>query len=71
MSSIAARSNGNSDSATDITIEHYSRPEVKEIITKFAMPGDGLWRACNGDFHRWYRYSEDGQARLLNAKEDL
>ena len=57
--------------ATDLTLEHYQRSEVREIISKFAMPGDGAWRALNGDFHRWYRYSVDGQqARLLNAKED-
>ncbi|MCJ7443889.1 MAG: hypothetical protein MUO26_05070 [Methanotrichaceae archaeon] len=56
--------------ATDITIEHYQRPEVQEIIAKFAMLGDGAWRALNGDFHRWYRYSDNDQARLLNAIED-
>ena len=56
--------------ATDITIEHYQRPEVKEIILNHALLQDGAWRALNGDFHRWYRYSDDGQARLLNAKED-
>ncbi|VVB64506.1 Eukaryotic and archaeal DNA primase, large subunit [uncultured archaeon] len=56
--------------ATDLTREHYQRAEVREIITKFAMPGDGTWRALNGDFHRWYRYSDNGQARLLNVIED-
>jgi hypothetical protein len=56
--------------ATDLTREHYQRPEVREIITKFAMPGDGTWRALNGDFYRWYRYSTNEQARLLNAVED-
>jgi hypothetical protein len=56
--------------ATDLTREHYQRHEVREIITKFAMPGEGTWRALNGDFHRWYNYSDDGQARLLNATED-
>ena len=56
--------------ATDLTLEHYQRPEVREIITKFAMPGDGSWRALNGDFCRWYMYSINDQARLLNAVED-
>ena len=58
--------------ATDLTREHYQRPEVREIITKFAMPGDGAWRALNGDFVAWYRYSADvfGLTRLLNAVED-
>ncbi len=55
--------------ATDLTHEHYLRPEVREIITRFAMPGDGTWRALNGDFYRWYHY--DGEhARLLNAIDD-
>jgi hypothetical protein len=56
--------------ATDLTREHYQRPEVREIINRFAMPGDGTWRALNGDFHRWYRYSDNGDARLLNSEED-
>lgn len=57
--------------ATDMTREHYQRPEVKEIITRFAMDGEvGTWRALNGDFSRWYRYDELGKARLLNAVED-
>lgn len=56
--------------ATDLTREHYQRPEVREIITQYAMPGNGTWRALNGDFHRWYRYFDDGQARLLNVPED-
>ncbi len=55
--------------ATDPTREHYQRPEVKEIITRFAMPDNGM-RALNGDFHRWYEYSQDGHARLLNIKDD-
>ena len=60
-------------SATELTIEHYLRPEVREIITKFAMPGDGNWRAMNADFVEWYRYradTTDSVARLLNATED-
>jgi hypothetical protein len=56
--------------ATDITREHYLRPEVREIISQFALPGNGTWRALNGDFHRWYRNSNDGRARLLNVCED-
>ncbi|MGD0954715.1 MAG: hypothetical protein ABR985_20410, partial [Methanotrichaceae archaeon] len=56
--------------ATELTIEHYRRPEVKEIITKFALPqDDGTWRALNCDFRRWYAYNNN-DARLLNAKED-
>ena len=55
---------------TELTIEHYQRPEVKETILNHALLQDDTGRAINGDFHRWYRYSGDGQARLLNAKED-
>jgi len=54
--------------ATDITREHYQRPEVKAIITKFALPGEGAWRALNGDFWRWYSHFNEG--RLLNATKD-
>jgi hypothetical protein len=50
------------------TREHYLRPEVKEIITKFALPGEGAWRALNGDFWRWYSHFNEG--RLLNATRD-
>jgi hypothetical protein len=55
--------------ATDLTREHYLRPEVRDIICKFALLGDGAWRALNGDFERWYRYQSEGQARLLNAED--
>lgn len=55
--------------ATDLTREHYLRAEVKEIITKFAMPGDGAWRALNGDFSWWYARAEE-DARLMNFVMD-
>jgi hypothetical protein len=35
------------DTATDITIEHYQRPEVKEIITRFTENEDCTWRALS------------------------
>jgi hypothetical protein len=58
--------------ATDETRAHYQRPEVKEIITKYALPGaSGEWRALNGDFTEWYRHSADwSRTRLINAVED-
>ena len=57
--------------ATDITREHYMREDVKEIITKYAMPDtDGRWRAANGDFWRWYKHDASGRVRLLNIPED-
>lgn len=52
--------------ATDETRAHYQRPEVKEIITRYAMPGEGAWRALNGDFLWWYHDEGDIQ-RLLNV----
>jgi hypothetical protein len=55
--------------ATDLTREHYQKPEVRDIICKFALPGHGAWRALNGDFERWYRYPSEDQARLLNAED--
>lgn len=56
--------------ATDLTIEHYLRPEVKDISYNYALLQDGSWRALNSDFSRWYKYYENGEARLLNAAED-
>lgn len=57
-------------SATALTIGHYSCPEVKEIIKKYAFPGaNGAWRCLNGDFERWYGYDGYGNARLLNTKD--
>ena len=52
-----------SPTATDLTREHYLRPEVREIICKFAMPGDGTWRALNGD-EGWYIGADAGGIRL-------
>lgn len=56
--------------ATDLTIEHYSREEVKNIILKNTSFADGSWRALNGDFVVWYRYLDEEKIRLLNAQDD-
>ena len=60
--------------ATDLTREHYQRPEVREIICKYAMPGDGVWRALNGDFYNWYMHrksaAREHEVRLRNMDED-
>lgn len=56
--------------ATDLTREHYQRPEVREILTKFALMQGDTWRALNGDFHRWYKNDGKGNARLLNIIDD-
>jgi len=44
--------------AIDLTRDHYQRPEVKEIITKYAMPGAGGLpivnkNATEGGHPRW------------------
>ena len=57
--------------ATEETRAHYQRPEVREIITRYAMPGDGAdgaWRALNGDFSWWY-HNEGNIQRLLNIDD--
>jgi hypothetical protein len=54
--------------ATDLTREHYQRPEVRETILKFAKPENGGWRALNGDFHKWYAYEGDN-IRLLTPDD--
>jgi hypothetical protein len=56
--------------ATDLTQEHYSRPEIKDVICSHALMVDGRWRALNGDFSTWYKYLDNNQVRLLNAKDD-
>lgn len=56
--------------ATDLTQEHYQRPEIKDIICSHALAVDGRWRALNGDFSVWYRYLDNNTVRLLNARED-
>lgn len=58
------------ETATDITIEHYGRPEVKEAILKFCGVEDGSWRALNGDFRHWYCQGSDPKSvRLLTPKD--
>ena len=57
--------------ATEETRAHYQRPEVREIITRYAIPGDGAdgaWRALNGDFSWWY-HNEGNIQRLLNIDD--
>lgn len=56
--------------ATEITIEHYQRPEVKDIILRHTSLPDGSFKALNGDFVDWYRYLEDNKIRLLNSQDD-
>ena len=44
-------------SATELTIEHYLRPEVKEVILRYCQGEHGA-RALNADEH-WYRGTDD------------
>lgn len=44
-------------SATELTIEHYLRPEVKEVVLRYCLGEHGA-RALNADEH-WYRGTDD------------
>ena len=56
--------------STELTIEHYRREEVKNIILKNTSFVDGSWRALNGDFVVWYKYLDENRIRLLNSQDD-
>ena len=43
--------------STDVTIEHYQRPEVKEVILRYCQGEQGA-RALNSDEH-WYKGTDD------------
>ena len=43
--------------STDVTIEHYQRPEVKEVILRYCQGEQGA-RALNCDEH-WYKGTDD------------
>ena len=57
-----------SDTADDLTIEHYQRPEVKATILKFCNPESGGFRALNGDAG-WYITTDDGNVRLRTSED--
>lgn len=48
--------------ATDLTIGHYSRPEVKATILRYCQDTHAF-RALNGD-ESWYKSTENGKIRL-------
>lgn len=57
-------------SATDMTREHYCRPEIKEIILNLSCEG-AFSRWGNGDGVGWYRYdTEKKQALKLSDEYD-
>ena len=51
--------------ATDVTIEHYERPEVKETILRYCQGEHGA-RALNGDEH-WYVGGQDPDTVMLRG----
>lgn len=51
------------DTATDLTVEHYQRPEIREIIMRFCQPENGGWRPLNGD-NGWYINNDKSEVRL-------
>jgi hypothetical protein len=55
------------ETATDQTIEHYKRPEVRETILQFCQDG-AEWRALNGD-QGWYTSASNGEVRLRSPED--
>jgi hypothetical protein len=56
----------NNTTTDEAIYRHYSRPEIKEAILKYAQTYEG-WRVLNGDFDQWYQY-KDGSKRLNQPK---
>ena len=54
--------------ATDVTIEHYERPEVKEVILRYCQGEHGS-RALNADEH-WYKGGKEPKTVMLRGPED-
>ncbi len=54
-------------SASDLTIDHYQRPEVEETILRCSQDG-GAWRCLNGD-QGWYITAENGGVRLRRPED--
>ena len=57
-------------SSTPATVAHFLRPEVKEIVLQHTLLPDGSFKALNADFTLWYKYLDNGEVRLLNARDD-
>lgn len=54
--------------ATDITHEHYNRPEVRSAILRYCQ-GAGMFRALNGG-DSWYKVGSDRGSVMLTIPED-
>jgi len=52
-------------SSTDIVVEHYETPDVKNTILRWA-----LGRSLNGNFRHWYEQEENNIIRLINPETD-
>lgn len=56
------------ETATEITVMHYSRPEIKTTIQRIAADGDNH-KCANGDFASWYRM-KDGKLCHMDLTDD-
>ena len=54
--------------ATDLTIEHYHRPEVRAAILRYCQDVEA-WRALNGDDGWHKRRVKAGKVRLATPKD--
>ncbi len=54
-------------SSSDLTAEHYKRPEVEETILRCSQDGEA-WRCLNGD-QGWYITAENGGVRLRGPED--
>jgi hypothetical protein len=54
--------------ATDLTIEHYHRPEVQAAILRYCQDVEA-WRALNGDDGWYKRGAEAGKVRLATPED--
>jgi hypothetical protein len=54
--------------STDITIEHYLRPEVRAAILRYCLDIEA-WRALNGDDGWYKRGAEAGKVRLASPED--
>jgi len=55
----------------NIAIEHYQRPEVREIITAYALMQYGTWRASNEDFRKTIWFPEHVKEVLSHYEGDI
>lgn len=59
-----------SDTATSITFDHYSRPEIRDTIQRIAQDGENS-RCGNGDFTAWYKKKKQQPQTHLNLSDKV